>query len=274
MNSKSKSEEMKEYFKPQTPNFSIGDPVFFRPNQDYCGFKKGETYIGKVVQKSAFQDQNFPIRVKFTNTCCATFTCKGQFSENGTVELFFDQQGYEEEMEKSVDDINPINKTLNELFGFERTVFQIGKHVVWKIKKENRLGTVVQHNPASKYPILVDFGEGNIRTFTEDGKYSMFNDPSLFLKEDEDYEIDAISDSTYDHVAAPHYRKSPIEAIDIIERVYGADKAADWCEITAFKYRLRLGYKPTSPIEDDLKKEKWYLEKSVELRNKIPQPVN
>ena len=74
---------------------------------------------------------------------------------------------------------------------------------------------------------------------------------------------------TYDEVGAPHYRQQPIEAIEVIRRVYGEAAAAQWCEITAFKYRLRLGHKPTTTMENDLKKEKWYLEKSSELKENL-----
>ena len=41
------------------------------------------------------------------------------------------------------------------------------------------------------------------------------------------------------------------------------------CEMTALKYRMRLGLKPENPIEQDLEKEKWYLNKANELRNKL-----
>lgn len=48
--------------------------------------------------------------------------------------------------------------------------------------------------------------------------------------------------------------------------IWGKEKVADWCEITAFKYRMRMGTKPDNSIEQDLKKEQWYLNKAKELR--------
>lgn len=48
--------------------------------------------------------------------------------------------------------------------------------------------------------------------------------------------------------------------------IWGKEKVADWCEITAFKYRMRMGTKPNNSIEQDLKKEQWYLNKAKELR--------
>lgn len=73
----------------------------------------------------------------------------------------------------------------------------------------------------------------------------------------------------YEMVNHPnHYNLYDIEAIDMIERIWGKEKAALWCEITAFKYRMRMGTKPGENIQRDLNKEQWYLNKAKELRNK------
>lgn len=65
----------------------------------------------------------------------------------------------------------------------------------------------------------------------------------------------------YDFVNhTPHYNNYDVEVIDMIERIWGAYAAAIWCEITAYKYRQRLGLKPTASISEDLEKEKVYLE--------------
>ena len=80
----------------------------------------------------------------------------------------------------------------------------------------------------------------------------------------------AIADcmSNYEHVEHPsHYNTYPMETIDMMVAIWGKEKVADWCEITAFKYRMRMGTKPDNSIEQDLKKEQWYLNKAKELRN-------
>jgi hypothetical protein len=80
----------------------------------------------------------------------------------------------------------------------------------------------------------------------------------------------AIADcmSNYEHVNSPtHYNTYSIETIDMMVRVFGKEKVADFCEINAFKYRMRMGTKPYNSIEQDLKKEQWYLNKAKELRN-------
>lgn len=76
----------------------------------------------------------------------------------------------------------------------------------------------------------------------------------------------------YEMVNHPsHYNKYDIEVIEMMERIWGTAATALWCEMTAFKYRMRLGEKPENPIEQDLNKEKWYLEKSKEYENKSQQ---
>ena len=57
-----------------------------------------------------------------------------------------------------------------------------------------------------------------------------------------------------------HYNDYPIETIDMMERIWGKSAVKLWCEMTAFKYRMRLGHK--DDINQDLKKESWYLQKA------------
>lgn len=61
-----------------------------------------------------------------------------------------------------------------------------------------------------------------------------------------------------------HYGQYPIETIDMMERIFGREKTLWWCIMTAFKYRMRMGHK--DPIEQDLAKERWYLDYAEKLR--------
>ena len=71
----------------------------------------------------------------------------------------------------------------------------------------------------------------------------------------------------YEMVNSPkHYNNYSMECIDMMAMILGAESTALWCEMTAFKYRMRLGLKPDNPIEQDLEKEAWYLAKAKELR--------
>lgn len=74
----------------------------------------------------------------------------------------------------------------------------------------------------------------------------------------------------YDFVKADHYRKFPIETIVLMERVWGKEATKQWCEMTAFKYRMRLGFKPGISVDVDINKEEWYLNKAKELSSDKP----
>ncbi len=72
----------------------------------------------------------------------------------------------------------------------------------------------------------------------------------------------------YEYIEHPrHYNHYSSETIAMMVAIWGKEKVADWCEITAFKYRMRMGTKPDNSIEQDLKKEQWFLNKAKELRN-------
>jgi hypothetical protein len=76
-------------------------------------------------------------------------------------------------------------------------------------------------------------------------------------------------ESTYENVNHPnHYNTYDVEVIDMMERIWGPEKTAIFCELNAFKYRMRMGTKPTSPVTEDLEKEIWYLNKMKELKDK------
>ena len=90
--------------------------------------------------------------------------------------------------------------------------------------------------------------------------------------------VTAESESTekkYEYVNHPsHYNKYSMEVIDMMVKIWGPENTATFCEMNAYKYRMRLGEKPENPIEQDLKKEKWYLDKAKQIRKdfNLPDP--
>ena len=71
----------------------------------------------------------------------------------------------------------------------------------------------------------------------------------------------------YEFVNSPaHYNTGGIETIEKMIRIWGKIPVAMWCELTAYKYRERIGSKPTEPIERDMEKIRWYENKAAELR--------
>ena len=78
------------------------------------------------------------------------------------------------------------------------------------------------------------------------------------------------TNNNYEHVNHPsHYNKYPIETIDMMKNIFGVQKLIDFCYMTAFKYRMRMGTKPDNSIQQDLQKESWYLNKAAELQNNL-----
>ena len=47
-----------------------------------------------------------------------------------------------------------------------------------------------------------------------------------------------------------------LETIEMMRKIWGDEAVAQWCEMTAFKYRMRMGHK--DDIQKDMEKGKWY----------------
>ena len=67
-----------------------------------------------------------------------------------------------------------------------------------------------------------------------------------------------------------HYNHGGMETIDKMIKLYGIEKVKAFCELNAFKYRDRAGYKGNrdSDITRDINKALWYENKLKELNNK------
>lgn len=71
----------------------------------------------------------------------------------------------------------------------------------------------------------------------------------------------------YEMVNSPaHYNRYSVEVIEMLRRIYGTEATALFCEMTAFVYRMRMSTKPDNPIEQELAKEVWNLNKAKELQ--------
>jgi hypothetical protein len=76
-------------------------------------------------------------------------------------------------------------------------------------------------------------------------------------------------DNKYEHVNHPsHYNSFSKEVIDMMIDIWGVENTIVFCEMNAFKYKMRMGEKPNQPLEQDYKKAKWYLDKANELKIK------
>lgn len=73
----------------------------------------------------------------------------------------------------------------------------------------------------------------------------------------------------YDYVNPNHYTNSSIECWEMMLAIWGPESFITHCEMTAFKYRMRLGLKPEQPIDRDLAKAKWYEDKAKEIKSTL-----
>lgn len=62
-----------------------------------------------------------------------------------------------------------------------------------------------------------------------------------------------------------HYNNYSIEAVEMARRIWGDEAMKTAAEITAFFYRMRLGLKDDNPIEQELAKERFWLDYSKKL---------
>ena len=69
-----------------------------------------------------------------------------------------------------------------------------------------------------------------------------------------------------DNVNPEHYKKLPKETIEIMVDIWGEEAVAIHCQISAFKYRMRLGHKEGQELLDEIGKIEWYENKARELR--------
>lgn len=73
-------------------------------------------------------------------------------------------------------------------------------------------------------------------------------------------------EKNYEHVNHPqHYNNYRVEVIEMMLRIYGKQAVIDFCEMNAFKYRMRAGTKPEQDTQRDFDKEKWYLDYKQKL---------
>lgn len=79
------------------------------------------------------------------------------------------------------------------------------------------------------------------------------------------FESDKINSDMVNHPS--HYNlPDRKECIDEMIDIYGLKDVAKWCEITAYKYKYRVGHKGS--VTEDMSKAAWYIIKARELKSK------
>lgn len=81
--------------------------------------------------------------------------------------------------------------------------------------------------------------------------------------------MDKSAKKQYDkHGNAAHY-DDRINVLTKMELIWGTYNVMTFCELTEFKYRMRMGKKPGQPIEQELKKANWYAAAAKTLKERF-----
>lgn len=116
--------------------------------------------------------------------------------------------------------------------------------------------------------------EGYTYSFTDDNGENhtiMFTDENTNVKSvNTEYDNSGSEEDSYEMVNHPsHYNNYDVEVIEMMKKIWGVIATYNFCQMNAFKYRMRMGTKPGNDILQDLDKEKWYLEQAHILKEEI-----
>ena len=126
---------------------------------------------------------------------------------------------------------------------------------------ESFLGQIMQCKSGGKI-------EG-VDTFTTEFFRTMSKDKADKITEKLDKLNNLDQKENYDFVNPEHYKQGSMEVIDMMKLLWGTEALILHCEMTEFKYRMRLGRKPDQPTDRDLQKALWYNEKAKKLRDEL-----
>ena len=164
-----------------------------------------------------------------------------------------------EAMEKLENVIGPVAKSILERFDHNKNVLKDNEECRKAVNSE------VSHKDSDDWIAPSNLTEYGKKVFEAGRKVG-----KMAIEGKKTGKILVGEDTAYEMVNHPtHYNQYDIEVIDMIIRIWGPEAAALWCDITAFKYRMRMGTKPDNSIEQDIKKEQWYLNKSKEIRDNL-----
>ena len=129
------------------------------------------------------------------------------------------------------------------------------------IKKGDK-GEILQDNDLAPWVRMDKFNDklGNAADRCEKGHGWGFYEHQL--------ELEPKSEVSNEEVNSPnHYNATSVEVWEMMLAIWGKEKFIAFCEMNAFKYRMRLGLKDANSPLIDLDKAKWYEGKAADLRN-------
>ena len=143
-----------------------------------------------------------------------------------------------------------------------------------KVFPENNTDAVRENEQHTPYFDMVD--DQNTFNFsaenTKNIKKCKITDEQNKLEPEIKMNIEAEKNNlkNYNFVNHPiHYNNYDIEVIEMMRRIWGDEIVKNWCILTAWKYRQRMGTKPGEDIQRDINKEQWYLKKAEDIQKQM-----
>lgn len=171
--------------------------------------------------------------------------------------------------------------------------FKIGDRVtIINSNIKGKVGTINYHDDKEEYVITCEKSGSNYYRYGERLKHAEIETPHhkypremnkqhlIGFKDGQEVRVEPngvctmsnnnlgviVSTPKADKTDPSHYKNQSIEVWEMMIRIWGKEKFIAFCEMNAFKYRLRLGSKEGESIEDDIKKAQWYEQRANELR--------
>lgn len=144
------------------------------------------------------------------------------------------------------------------------------KNIIEKRKSIEKRNSKITDELIEKYPNIKEDTDRIISTIENDALEDNMKCRTNANKDIRDGVKKLLNNIQYDSVENPkHYNLYDTEVVKMMELIFGPEKTANWAQLNAFKYRMRMGLKPTAPMEEDFKKEQKCLKIYNELKKKL-----
>lgn len=144
------------------------------------------------------------------------------------------------------------------------------KNIVEKRKSIEKRNAKITDELIEKYPNIKEDTDRIISSIENDVLEDNMKCRTNANKDIRDGVKKLLNNTQYDSVNSPkHYNLYDTEVVKMMELIFGPEKTANWAQLNAFKYRMRMGLKPTAPMEEDFKKEQKCLKIYDELKKKL-----
>lgn len=144
------------------------------------------------------------------------------------------------------------------------------KNLIEKRKSIEKRNSKITDELIEKYPKIKEDTDRIISTIENDVLEDNMKCRTNANKDIRDGVKKLLNNINYESVDSPkHYNLYDTEVVKMMELIFGPEKTANWAQLNAFKYRMRMGLKPTAPMEEDFKKEQKCLKIYNELKKKL-----